>query len=232
MKRFLLVVIALAVTVRVTSAAEPRRPEMKSVQEKASYSIGFNIGSSLKTEGADLDLALLFEGLRDALQSRPSRLSPQEVQSVMTAFQEEMRKRQAARAKVEGERNAKQGASFLAANKKQPGVVTLPSGLQYKVVKKGTGAMPTAQDTVRTHYRGTLIDGKEFDSSYARGEPAEFPVGGVISGWTEALQRMQVGSKWILYVPSSLGYSARGAGDDIGANATLIFEIELLGIVK
>jgi FKBP-type peptidyl-prolyl cis-trans isomerase len=132
--------------------------------------------------------------------------------------------------KEAGEANKKEGDTFLATNKTKPGVVTLPDGLQYKIIKEGTGPKPTATDTVTVNYRGTLIDGKEFDSSYKRGEPATFPVGGVIKGWTEALQLMPVGSKWELYIPSDLAYGARGAGADIGPNSTLIFEVELLSI--
>ncbi|HMC32030.1 MAG TPA: FKBP-type peptidyl-prolyl cis-trans isomerase, partial [Candidatus Angelobacter sp.] len=132
--------------------------------------------------------------------------------------------------KLATENNKKEGDAFLAANKTKPGVVTLPSGLQYKIVKAGTGPKPAATDTVVCNYRGTLIDGKEFDSSYKRGEPATFPVSGVIKGWTEALQLMPVGSKWELYIPPDLAYGARGAGADIGPNATLLFEVELLSI--
>lgn len=144
----------------------------------------------------------------------------------MMAFQQEM----SSKMKNLAEKNTKEGEAFLEANKKKSGVITLPSGLQYKILKEGNGAKPTATQTVKCHYRGTLIDGKEFDSSYKRGEPTEFPVGGVIKGWTEALQLMPVGSKWELYIPSTLAYGERGAGQTIGPNAVLIFEIELLSI--
>src|SRR5262249_2889605 len=142
----------------------------------------------------------------------------------------EMRKKMEAKRAVEGEANKKEGDAFLAANKGKEGVTTLPSGLQYKVEKQGTGPKPTSSDTVVCNYRGTLINGTEVDSSYKRGQPATFPVSGVIKGWTEALQLMPVGSKWQLFIPSSLAYAERGAGQDIGPNATLIFEVELMSI--
>lgn len=232
MRRLLSVSFALAVMVNMAAPQQTPPRELKSLKDKASYAIGFNIGSSMKKDNLELDLALLFEGLRDALENRPRRMKDAEIQAVMKTFQEEVGKREQARAKAAGDVNAKQGAAFLAANGKKAGVVTLPSGLQYKVIRKGTGPTPTAQNTVKTHYRGTLIGGTEFDSSYSRGTPAEFPVTGVIRGWTEALQKMKVGGKWMLYIPSNLAYGPRGAGGDIGPNATLIFEIELLGIVK
>ena len=150
----------------------------------------------------------------------------------MTELQGQVRERMEAKRKQDTETNKKEGDTFLAANKAKPGVTTLPSGLQYKVLKEGTGPKPTPTDTVECNYRGTLIDGKEFDSSYKRGEPATFPVTGVIKGWTEALQLMPVGSKWQLVLPPDLAYGERGAGADIGPNATLVFEVELLSIVK
>ncbi len=232
MRRLWSVSFVLAVMVDAGVAQQPARRELKSVKDKASYAIGLNIGSNIRNDKMDLDLGLLFEGLRDAFEDKPRRLSDEQIRAAMTAFQEETRKREEALAKTAGGDNAKQGAAFLAANAKKPGVVTLPSGLQYKIVRRGTGLTPTARDTVKTHYRGTLINGKEFDSSYSRGQPAEFPVGGVIGGWTEALQRMKVGGKWQLFIPSNLAYGPRGSRPDIGPNATLIFDIELLEIVK
>ncbi|HYW78748.1 MAG TPA: FKBP-type peptidyl-prolyl cis-trans isomerase [Thermoguttaceae bacterium] len=232
MKRWLSVSLALAVLVNVAVAQETAPRQMQSVKDKVSYTIGFNIGSSIKDDDMDLDLSFLFEGLRDATQGKPQRLTDEEIREVMMAFQAEMQQRQQAKAQAAGGANAKEGAAFLLANGKRPGVVTLPSGLQYQVIEPGTGPMPTAQDTVKTHYRGTLLDGTEFDSSYSRGKPAEFPVGGVIAGWTEALQKMKVGAKWKLFIPSKLAYGERGAGADIGPNSTLIFDIELLEIVK
>ena len=232
---------ALAVMVNVGSAqqgnaqqgaAAPGPREMTSLKDKASYSIGFNIGSSLVRDRLELDLRFLFEGLNDAMQGKSRRLTDEEVQKVMADFQERVGKRQQVLARSAGKTNATEGAAFLAANRNKPGVITLPSGLQYKVIRAGTGPTPTAQSTVKTHYRGTLLNGQEFDSSYSRGKPTQFPVGGVIRGWTEALLKMKVGAKWQLYIPSELAYGARGAGGDIGPHATLIFDIELVEIVK
>jgi FKBP-type peptidyl-prolyl cis-trans isomerase FklB len=148
----------------------------------------------------------------------------------MAAFQKEMMAKQQELAKKLGEKNKKEGEAFLSENRKKEGIKALPSGLQYKVVKAGTGKKPKSTDTVTTHYRGTLIDGTEFDSSYRRGQPASFPVSGVIAGWTEALQLMEEGAKWQLFIPPNLAYGERGAGSQIGPNATLIFEIELISI--
>jgi len=157
-------------------------------------------------------------------------LTEDEARATLTQLQTEVRSKQQEKMKVAGELNKKEGVEFLAANKSKEGVVILPSGLQYKILTEGTGPKPTASDTVVCNYRGTLISGAEFDSSYKRGQPASFPVNGVIKGWTEALQLMPVGSKWQLFVPAELGYGDRGAGADIGPGATLIFEVELLSI--
>ncbi|MBN4054806.1 FKBP-type peptidyl-prolyl cis-trans isomerase, partial [Nitrospira defluvii] len=177
-----------------------------------------------------LDPEALAAGIADMLSGREPRLTVEEVQSVMKAFQEEMRAKAEVGQQAVAEKNKKEGEAFLKANKKKEGVIILTSGLQYKIIKEGNGKIPQKTDTVKTNYRGSLIDGTEFDSSYKRGEPTSFPVSAVISGWTEALQLMNVGSKWEHYVPSNLAYGPRGAGQMIGPNATLIFEIELLGI--
>jgi FKBP-type peptidyl-prolyl cis-trans isomerase len=176
------------------------------------------------------DPALLTRGLKDGLAGGKTLLTDAEAQTVLTDMQKEMRDKQQAKQQAEGAANKKEGEAFLAANKGKEGVVTLPSGLEYKILKAGTGAKPTAGDSVVCNYRGTLINGTEFDSSYKRGQPTTFPVGGVIKGWTEALQLMPVGSKWQLFVPSDLAYGERGAGADIGPDTTLIFEVELLSI--
>jgi FKBP-type peptidyl-prolyl cis-trans isomerase FklB len=148
----------------------------------------------------------------------------------MGAFQKEMMAKMTENSKKAGEKNKKEGEVFLAENKKKPGIITLPSGMQYKIMREGTGKSPKSTDTVTTHYRGTTLDGKEFDSSYKRNEPASFPLNRVIAGWTEALQLMKVGSKWQLFIPSNLAYGENGAGQDIGPDATLIFEVELLAV--
>ena len=172
----------------------------------------------------------LAAAMKDIFAGAKPQLTDEEVQQVMQDFQKKMMAKQMA-AREEGlAKNKGEGEKFLAENKKKEGVKTTASGLQYKVIKDGTGKTPKATDTVKTHYRGTLINGTEFDSSYKRGEPAEFPVNGVIKGWTEALQLMKEGAKWQLFIPSNLAYGERGAGQAIGPNATLIFDIELLDI--
>jgi FKBP-type peptidyl-prolyl cis-trans isomerase FklB len=203
---------------------------LKDQKDKISYSIGMEIGRNLKRQSLDLNPDILSKGIKDAFSGGKALMTDQEMAEIMTAFQKEMMAKQQEAAKKLGEKNKKEGEAFLAENKKKEGVVTLSSGLQYKVIKPGTDKKPKATDTVKAHYRGTLIDGKEFDSSYRRGEPASFPVKGVIPGWSEALQLMGEGAKWQVFVPSNLAYGERGAGRDIGPNATLIFEIELISI--
>ncbi len=223
--------VVLGVLTGLVSAAETQ-PALKDQKDKISYSIGLNIGGSLKQQPFEVNPDLVAAGLRDVLKGSKPLLTEAEAEAVLNTFQREMMAKQTAEASKAGDANQKVGEAFLAANKKKEGIKTTASGLQYKVVKVGTGPVPKATDTVSTHYRGTLIDGKEFDSSYKRNQPATFPVNGVIKGWTEALQLMPVGSKWQLFIPSDLAYGARGAGRDIGPNATLIFDIELLGIEK
>ena len=203
---------------------------LKTQKDKVSYGIGMNIGKSLKKDAIDVDADLLVKGLKDSLSGGKTLMSEEEYRATLTALQKEMMEKQAEAAKVLAEKNKKEGEAFLAENGKKEGVVTLPSGLQYKVIASGAGKTPKADDTVETHYRGTLIDGTEFDSSYTRGQTATFPVNGVIPGWTEALQKMREGDKWQLFVPSSLAYGERGAGRDIGPNTTLIFEVELIAV--
>jgi FKBP-type peptidyl-prolyl cis-trans isomerase FklB len=178
----------------------------------------------------DTDPDLIARGIKDISAGGKPLLTEQQAQSVMNTFQQQLMAKRDSVNKVMGEKNKKDGGTFLAENKKKEGVVTLPSGLQYKVLKKGSGKKPKAEQTVSVQYRGMLTDGTEFDSSYKRGEPATFPVNGVIKGWTEALQLMPVGSKWQLFVPSDLAYGEKGAGQVIPPNATLIFEVELLSI--
>jgi len=204
---------------------------LTSAKQKASYAIGMNWGNGLHRQGIDVDNDALFQGMKDALAGGKTLLTEDEARSALMALQSEMQAKQQAKAAQEGEANKKEGDAFLAANKSKEGVVTLPSGLQYKILTPGTGPKPTASDSVVCNYKGTLINGTEFDSSYKRGEPATFPVTGVIKGWTEALQLMPVGSKWQLVIPSDLAYGPRGTpGGPIGPNATLIFEVELMSI--
>jgi FKBP-type peptidyl-prolyl cis-trans isomerase len=212
------------------AAKNTAAPVLKTSKDKFSYALGMNMGTSLHRQGVDVDPNILAQGLKAALAGGKTLMTPEEAQAALMEVQNELRKKQQEKAQVAGEANKKEGEAFLAANKAKEGVVTLPSGLEYKILKEGTGAKPTATDSVVCNYRGTLINGTEFDSSYKRGQPATFPVNGVIKGWTEALQLMPVGSKWQLFIPSALGYGERGAGAEIGPNATLIFEVELMSI--
>jgi FKBP-type peptidyl-prolyl cis-trans isomerase FklB len=203
---------------------------LKSEKEKISYIIGVNIGRNLKAQSVDVDPDIVSKGLKDVASGGKLLLTDDEMKETMTAFQQEMMKKREEEMKKVGEKNKAEGEAFLAANKKKPGVVTLPSGLQYKVITEGKGKTPKATDVVTVNYKGTLIDGTEFDSSYKHGEPVTFPVNGVIPGWTEALQLMKEGSKWEIYIPSNLAYGERGAGKVVGPDATLIFEVELLSV--
>jgi FKBP-type peptidyl-prolyl cis-trans isomerase FklB len=229
MKAITTAALALGLLAGSASAADPKMT-LKDNKDKVSYSIGLNIGKSMKQEGLDINPDALAAAMKDVFAGAKPQLTDEEVQAVMQEFQKEM---MAKRMKGQQEgltKNKAEGEKFLADNKKKEGIKTTASGLQYKVIKDGTGKTPKATDTVSTHYRGTLISGKEFDSSYKRGEPAEFPVNGVIKGWTEALQLMKEGAKWQLFIPSELAYGERGAGQDIGPNSTLIFDIELLSV--
>jgi FKBP-type peptidyl-prolyl cis-trans isomerase len=192
--------------------------------------IGTGYSQGLKKQSVDVDWNLIAQGMKDAAAGSKTRLTQDEAKAVLNEVQTEIQKQQQDKTQQAAAANKTEGEAFLAANKSKDGVVTLPSGLQYKILTAGAGPKPTASDSVKCNYRGTLIDGKEFDSSYKRGQPATFEVGQVIKGWTEALQLMPVGSKWQIFVPSSLGYGERGAGAEIGPNATLIFEVELLSI--
>jgi FKBP-type peptidyl-prolyl cis-trans isomerase len=217
------------------SAAKSAVPlTLKTPKDKLSYAIGLSIGKTLKqrdyADDKTVDTNILARAIRDVLTDKTPLLTDQEAQTALTAFQAEVRKKQELQMQVAGENNKKEGEAFLAANKTKEGVVTLPSGLQYKILQEGTGPKPTAADTVVVNYRGTLLNGTEFDSSFKRGQPATFGVGQVIKGWTEALQLMPVGSKWQVFIPSDLAYGLRGAGRDIGPNSTLVFEVELLSI--
>jgi FKBP-type peptidyl-prolyl cis-trans isomerase FklB len=204
--------------------------ELKTEKEKVSHILGNQIGTNFKRNGIEVDTAVFLQAVEAALKGEKSSISQEETQKIMTAYQKTIQDKMAEKAKAAGDKNSKEGKAFLEENKKKPGIVTLPSGLQYKVEKEGSGALPKSTDTVKVHYRGTLLDGTEFDSSYARNEPAEFGVTQVIKGWTEALQLMKPGAKWKLYIPSELAYGANGAGGDIGPNSTLQFDVELIEI--
>lgn len=219
-----------AATQQSPAAESQNVPTLTTQKDKVSYALGMNLGVNLHRQSIEVDPTLLLQGLEDGLAGGKTQLSEDQARAALTELQNDIRKKQQEKMQQAGEANKKQGDAFLVANKGKEGVVSLPSGLQYKVLSAGTGPKPTASDSVVCNYRGTLIDGTEFDSSYKRGQPATFPVGGVIKGWTEALQLMPVGSKWQLFVPSELAYGERGTGADIGPNAVLIFEVELLSI--
>ena len=214
-----------------TATKEQNVTALTTPKQKASYAIGMNLGTGLHRQNVDVDNAALIQGVQDALAGGKTLLTEEEARAALMQLQSDMQAKQQAKAAQEGEANKKEGEAFLAANKSKEGVVTLPSGLQYKILTPGTGPKPTASDSVVCNYKGTLINGTEFDSSYKRGEPATFPVTGVIKGWTEALQLMPVGSKWQLVIPSDLAYGPRGTpGGPIGPNADLVFEVELISI--
>lgn len=213
-------------------AKAPAPVTITSDVEKASYSIGLNMGKQMSQIKEQISFDLVKLGINDAYNGSELKLTDDEVRAALTEFQERLKKAQTDKAKIIGDGNKTAGEAYLTTNKTAEGVKTTESGLQYKVITEGTGSIPKSTDTVITHYKGTLIDGTEFDSSYKRGQPATFPVTGVIKGWTEALQLMKTGSKWQLFIPSALAYGERGAGQNIGPNSTLIFEIELLEIKK
>ena len=213
-----------------TPKAAEAKPDAKSEKDKVSYAIGMFFGNTIKRQAIDVDVDSVAKAIKDVVSGGTTRMTEQEAQQTIQAMQRDMMARREAENKVLGEKNKMEGTTFLAANAKKPGVMTTTNGLQYKVITEGKGEKPKITDTVSTHYKGRLINGTEFDSSYKRGQPAEFPVTGVIKGWTEALQMMKVGSKWELYIPSNLAYAERGSPPNIGPDATLIFEIELLAI--
>lgn len=230
MKSALVGILAILFVVTQVFAAEDTL--LKTDKDKTSYSMGMNVGMNFKQQSIDINADIFMKGFKDALSGAKPLLSEEEMRSAILALQKEVVAKQTAKMQIIGEKNKKDGEAFLAENKKKEGVKTLPSGLQYKVIKEGSGKMPKVTDTVTTNYRGTLVDGTEFDSSYKRGQPATFPVNGVIPGWTEALQLMKTGSKWQLFIPANLAYGDKGAGPigPIGPNAVLIFDVELISV--
>jgi FKBP-type peptidyl-prolyl cis-trans isomerase FklB len=231
MKKFAVAVVVLG----VIGCQSPGQKSVKlaSKQDSVSYSIGMNVGNSLKRDSIVISPEAFLRGVTDASADSAVRmLTETAVQEVLQKFQMEMREKQMTNAKAAGEKQKAEGDKFLAENAKKPGVVTLPSGLQYRVLTEGKGKKPTEKSTVVTHYSGKLLDGTEFDSSYKRGEPATFPLsgGGLIRGWTEGLQLMREGSKYEFYIPPQLAYGEAGAGSVIPPNATLIFQVELVAV--
>ena len=226
-------ILAVGLALLLSTCTPPEKKiELKDEKAKASYSVGYQFGQNLKKMHADLDAGVLSKGLEDALSGKESLLSEEEMGSSLSDLRQKSMAAVQQELKEQAEKNLVEGEKFLAENKTKEGVKTTASGLQYKVLTEGEGPSPNAGDTVTVNYRGTLIDGTEFDSSYKRGEPATFPLTGVIPGWTEALQLMKKGSKWELYIPPDLAYGERGAGNRIPPNSTLIFEVELISFQK
>ena len=234
MKQVLLATIVLVLSSVACSGQTPKAPikELKTPDEKLSYAIGLEIGTSLKNLPTEIDLAVFVQAVEDGLKGEKPLLTQQQALEIKKEFGKKVREERARERTELAEKNQKEGEAFLAENKNKKGVVTTESGLQYVVLHEGDGPKPKATDRVKVHYRGTLIDGTEFDSSYKRGTPATFSLKGVVAGWTEALQLMKVGSKYRLFIPSELAYGKRGRGPKIGPNAVLIFELELLEIAK
>ncbi len=234
-----IIVFSLIIISALNTGAKSGKPSLKTKTDKVSYCLGLDIGKNLKQQSIKINTDAFVQGIKDIIAGSKKILTEQEIKKVMADFQKEMAAKQktmmAERKKeitAAGKKNKAEGEKFLSANKKKKGVITLKSGLQYKVIKQGKGKKPQLTDQVKVNYKGTLINNTEFDSSYKRGKPATFRVSGVIAGWTEALQLMPVGSKWILYIPPSSAYGDKGAGRIIGPNSTLIFTIELLSIEK
>ena len=229
MKLPIFVLLATSVCGGLFAADEKPAAPFKEPRDKTSYSLGANIGNSMKAQGADLNLDQVAAGMRDVM-SGQAKLTDQEIRETLMAWQQDLRAKRMEKQKAEGEANRKVGETWLTENGKKTGVKTMPSGLQYKVLVAGKGVQPKSTDSVSAHYKGTLTDGTEFDSSYSRGQPLTIPVTGVIAGWQEALTNMHVGDKWELYIPGNLAYGERGSPPKIPPYATLVFEMELLGI--
>ena len=210
--------------------ATAAKPALETAVQKASYVIGIDLGRNFKAQGIEVDMNLLWQGIRDGMAGGETLLTEAEMRETMAVFQREMMARREERMKTLSAKNEADAGKFFAENKGKPGVETLASGLQYRVLKAGAGKTPKPTDTVTVHYRGTLLDGTEFDSSYRRGAPAAFPVKGVIKGWTEALELMKEGSKWQIFIPANLAYGPQGRPPVIGPNAALIFEVEIISI--
>jgi FKBP-type peptidyl-prolyl cis-trans isomerase FklB len=218
---------SIAVPLLFTSIAHAETA-IKTDKQKFSYAIGFQIGNNLKRDALDVDVDAIGQAIKDVLAGKDPQVTTEDMQKVVMAFQ----KKQAEERQAKAEEAKKAGKDFLEKNKKEKGIKVTDSGLQYKVIQKGKGNKPKATDTIVAHYKGTLINGKEFDSSYGRGQPATFAVNQVIKGWQEVLPMMETGAKWQVFIPSDLAYGERGAGANIGPNETLIFDIELLEIKK
>jgi FKBP-type peptidyl-prolyl cis-trans isomerase FklB len=228
MKYFLTTLLSIAFLFSICHAQQ--KLELKDQKDKESYSLGYQFGQSLKSQGVDINLDIYGSGIRDAFGGKEPQMSQEEIRATLTSLQQRVMAAQQKAFKEQAAKNLSESKAFLAENGKKEGIKTLPSGLQYKVFAEGSGKMPKAEDTVTVNYKGTLIDGTEFDNSYKRGQPATFQVKGVIKGWTEALQLMKEGSKWQFFIPPDLAYGEGGAGRSIPPNSTLIFEVELISV--
>jgi FKBP-type peptidyl-prolyl cis-trans isomerase FklB len=230
MKKIIVPMLVLLVCAGTAFAQKKTAPKTK--KEKTGYTVGVSMGRNINStvHELEIDKEFLLQGIRDGLMNSQTSITEKEMEEILADLEKDINAKATEKQKALAEKNKKEGKDFLEENKKKEGVVTLPSGLQYKILKEGNGPKPTADQTVECHYTGTLIDGTEFDSSVKRGVPLEIKVNQVIKGWTEALQLMPVGSKWQLFIPSELGYGERGGGQVIGPNAALIFEVELLSI--
>lgn len=234
MKKFLLIFLLFALlAISACKKTKATKSEaLETQKDKASYAIGFDLGKNLKKYSEDIELEKMIKGIRDGISGQNSILNEEETKKTLTEFQQALIKKEIERRKEVAIKNKVEEEKFLAENSKKEGVVTTASGLQYKVLSEGKGQKPTLEDSVKVHYKGTFINGKEFDSSYKRGEPVTFQLKNMIPGWIEALQLMKEGSKWQIFIPSSLAYGEQGAGDIIEPNSLLIFEVELLEVEK
>jgi FKBP-type peptidyl-prolyl cis-trans isomerase FklB len=227
--RFLLTLVVTAGLIGTPCLAE-ELPDLGNEKTRANYSVGYQIGDDFKRQGVEINPEALVKGIQDAISGRTPLMTAEEQRATLVKLQRQVAARQKQNKPKQAQEYPGESREFLASNANKPGVVTLPSGLQYKVIQEGTGRSPGATDTVTVHYRGTLLDGTEFDSSYSRGKPATFGVGRVIAGWTEALQLMKEGARWQLFIPPDLAYGEKGAGSKIPPNSSLIFDVELISV--
>jgi len=226
----LTMIVGLMLSVGCVAEEKEKKVELNDLKDKFSYSYGLTLGQNFKLQEMDVDLDIFLKGLKDGVNAAEPMMTAEEIEQTKKEVQEEITAKAKARAEEKAAKNKEAGEAYLAENSEKEGVVTTESGLQYKIIEEGTGPSPSVVDKVTVHYTGTLVDGTEFDSSHKRGEPATFPVGGVIPGWTEALQLMKEGAKWQLVIPSALAYGERGAGPLIGPNAVLVFDVELIKV--
>lgn len=233
MKKIILLFLAFGLILfPACKKSEVKKATVETQKDKASYAIGFDLGKNLKKYSEDIELEKMLQGIRDGISGQNSILTEEETKKTLSEFQQTLIKKEMERKKEIAVKNKVEEEKFLAENSKREGVVTTASGLQYKVIREGEGSKPTPEDTVKVHYKGTFINGREFDSSYRRGEPITFQLKNMIPGWIEALQLMNEGSKWQIFIPSALAYGEQGAGDIIEPNSLLIFEVELLKVEK